>query len=39
MHAEAVQQLGAELTLLGVTRANQDEAGGVGDGDTLSLNL
>lgn len=38
VHAKAVQQLGAQLTLLGVTRADQDEAGGVADGDTLTLN-
>mmetsp|Transcript_5543 Transcript_5543/g.12269 ORF Transcript_5543/g.12269 Transcript_5543/m.12269 type:complete len:319 (+) Transcript_5543:639-1595(+) len=37
VHAEAIQQLGAQLTLLGVTGAHQDEAGRVADGDTLTL--
>ena len=35
--AEPVEQLGAELALLGVHRADQDEAGGVLDRDAVTL--
>ena len=35
--AEAIEQLGAQLALLGVARSNHDELRGVRDGDTLAL--
>lgn len=37
VHAEAIEELGAELALLGVAGSDEDEAGGVADGDTLTL--
>mmetsp|Transcript_48531 Transcript_48531/g.156706 ORF Transcript_48531/g.156706 Transcript_48531/m.156706 type:complete len:495 (-) Transcript_48531:12-1496(-) len=37
MHAEAVEQLGPQLTLLGVAAAHEDELGGVPDADALAL--
>eukprot|EP00955_Chlamydomonas_euryale_P028648 302059-Chlamydomonas_euryale.AAC.1 len=37
VHAEAVEQLRPQLTLLGVATADEDETGGVADGDALAL--
>jgi len=37
VHPEAVEQLRAQLALLRVARADEDEAGRVGDGDALAL--
>mmetsp|Transcript_2235 Transcript_2235/g.5639 ORF Transcript_2235/g.5639 Transcript_2235/m.5639 type:complete len:430 (-) Transcript_2235:162-1451(-) len=37
VHAEPIQELRPQLALLRVARADQDEAGRVGDGDALTL--
>jgi hypothetical protein len=37
VHAEAIEELWAELAFFGVTGADQDEPGGVLDGDTFAL--
>ena len=34
---EAVEQFGAQVSLLGVHRPHQDKAGGMGKGDALAL--
>ena len=37
--AEAIQELGAQVALLGVHGADEDELGGVADGDALALHV